>query len=143
MTDIDDFSDVDIANIEEAAIAGTELDLTAPVNPCKNECTVCTRDTSDNLWFQPQAPGYPGRCILDELTYDDVYQVLLRNPNAAPDLMRITDDQNLLSLARVVKVEQDPIEDDKKFADRINANTLPFYTVLAGNIDGSIMGKRK
>ena len=138
----DKYNDVDIANIEEAAINGNEIDLTAPVNPDKNECTVCTLDTSDNLWFLPRAPGYPGRCVLDELTYDDVYQVLLRNPNAAADLARITDDCKLLALSREVKVEQDPLEDDKRFADNINRNTLPYYTQFAGNVGGDIIGKR-
>lgn len=118
----------------------TAVNLQNKVNPSKNTCTVCTGDTSNNIWFVPNAPGYPGRCILDELTYDDVYTVLQRNPNASRDLQRVTSQPTLLRLAREVKLVQDPIEDNQAAADRINANTLPYYTVMHGNQDGSITG---
>jgi hypothetical protein len=125
----------------ECQCEGSHIDMQQKVNPNKNKCTVCTGDTSNNIWFVPRAPGFPGRCILDELTYDDVYTVLQRNPNASRDLQRVTSQPTLLRLAREVPLVKDPIEDDQAAADRINANTLPFYTIMRGNIDGSVMGK--
>lgn len=113
-------------------------DMSADVNPNRNCCTKCTGDTRCNVWFTLRAPGFPGRCILDELTYEDVYAVLRRNPKAADDLMRITNDPKLLSLAREVKLAQTEQEDAEQAAKRLNANSLPFYTVMRGNEDGTI-----
>lgn len=113
-------------------------DMDEPVNPNKNCCTYCTGDTKCNIWFQLRAPGFPGRCILDELTYDEVYDVLRRNPQAAADLMRITTNPKLLALAREVKLSQTEQEDAEQAAKRLQANSLPFYTVLRGNGDGTI-----
>jgi len=113
-------------------------DMSVDVNPEKNCCTKCTGDTECNIWFTLRAPGFPGRCILDELTYDQVYDVLLRNPNAARDLQRITNDPKLLSLAREVKLIAPDQQDAEAAAKRLNANSLPFYTVLRGNSDGTV-----
>ena len=140
--DLDDLNDVEMAELEEAIAAGNDVDLTEDVNKHKNRCTMCTGDTANNIWFVPRAVGYPGRCILDELTYDDVYRVLLKNPNAAKDLARVTDNPKLLSLAREVKPLVDPLDDDKIMANRLHANSLPFYTVLRGNSDGTPNGNR-
>jgi hypothetical protein len=115
-----------------------DTNMSDAVNKHPQECTVCTGDTSDNIWFVPRAPGYPGRCILDEINYDDVYTVLLRVPCAAKDLARITNNPVLLALSREVKLIKDPIEDSEAAAKRINANTLPFYTVFKGNMGGDI-----
>lgn len=114
------------------------VELSQDVNPNKNCCTKCTGDTKCNIWFQLRAPGYPGRCILDELTYDQVYEVLRRNPNAARDLMRITTDPKLLSLAREVKLTESPQDDDARAEKLIDKNTLPYYTVMKGNTGGDI-----
>ena len=135
--------DLVLEELEEQLDEGVGIDLTKPVNPHKNECTVCTGDTTNNIWFQPKAPGYPGRCILDECTYDDVYQVLLRVPAAAKDLARITDKRDLQTLAATVKVELDPLDDDRVFAKRLNANTLPIYTFFHGNLFGDVMGRKR
>jgi hypothetical protein len=135
--------DLVLAELEDQLEEGIGIDLTKPVNPHKNECTVCTGDTRDNVWFQPKAPGYPGRCILDEITYDDVYEVLLKFPTAAADLARITDVRDLQTLARTVKVEMDPLDDDRIFAKRLNANTLPMYNIMYGNFDGTVMGRKR
>ena len=115
-----------------------DVDFDEDVNPNKNECTTCTGDTRNNIWFVPRAPGFPGRCVLDELTYDGVYTVLLRNPNAARDLARVTSEPKLQALAREVKLVVDSKEDGEASAKLLNANSLPFYTVLRGNSDGSI-----
>ncbi len=113
-------------------------DMSEDVNPNKNCCTMCTGDTKCNIWFTLRAPGFPGRCILDELTYDEVYDVLRRNPKAAEDLMRITNNPKLLALAREVKLSQTDQEDAEQAAKRLNANTLPFYTVMRGNMGGGV-----
>lgn len=113
-------------------------DMQECVNPDKNCCTKCTGDTKCNIWFTLRAPGFPGRCVLDEMTYDEVFDVLRRNPNAADDLMRITNDPKLLSLAREVKLSQTDQDDAEQAAKRLNQNTLPYYTVLRGNSDGTV-----
>mgnify|MGYP001298665663 CR=1 FL=1 len=113
--------------------------LEQDVNPNKNRCTMCSGDTSNNIWFQPGPPGYPGKCKLDEMTFEQVWIVLLRVPQAKKDLLRITENADLLTLASQTSLIQDPIEDDKKVDYLINKqNTLPYYTLLRGNIDGSV-----
>lgn len=129
-----------------------ELD---PCNPCgafrleddlnppetRNCCSLCQGDEKDNIFSVPRAPGFPNRCILDELTFDQLYTVLLRNPNAKRDLLRITSDPLLISLANEVKLIADPLEDDKIVEKMINGKgTLPFYTQFRGRPDGSIGG---
>jgi hypothetical protein len=75
--------------------------------------------------------------------------VLQRVPRARADLLKITKDPILLELATYSKLIVDPLDDDKKAADLINkgrgtgAGTLPYYTLLGGNIDGSVTGSRK
>jgi hypothetical protein len=114
-------------------------ELNDPVNPWKTVCTVCTGDYQNNIWYQARADGFAGRCILDELTYADVYDVLLRVPGAAEDLARITSDPRLLMLAREVKVMVPEITESERVAKRINGSAPPFYTVLRGNTDGSVL----
>jgi hypothetical protein len=115
-----------------------ELDLNEDVNPNKNYCTVCDGNTENNIWATDRAPGFPRRCILDELTYNDVYWVLLRNPKAAGDLKKITTNPTLLSLANEVKLLERPFDDAEKTAKRLNGGAPPFYTVMKGNTDGTI-----
>jgi hypothetical protein len=116
--------------------------MTDDVNPNYQTCTVCDGDKSDpnNVWF------VNGVCKLDQLTYDQVWMVLQRVPRAKADLQKITKDPTLLSLANDARLISDPLDDDKAAADLINkgrgtgAGTLPYYTVLRGNTDGSIKG---
>jgi hypothetical protein len=116
----------------------SQLDLSIDVNPEKNCCTKCSGDPNNNIWFEIR-PGRPGRCILDELTYEQVWLVLLRNPNAKKDLLKITTDATLIQLANNVNLEVDELDDDQKVENMINKQgTLPYYTLFRGNIDGSI-----
>jgi hypothetical protein len=114
------------------------------VNPNKNCCTLCSGDIqTPNVWFQKK-PEYfhqgVGRCILDELTFGEVYTVLIRNPSAKKDLLRITRDPDLVALAVNSRLSQDPLEADLRATNIINKgpNALPIYTLFNGNIDGSI-----
>ncbi len=114
------------------------------VNPNKNCCTLCTGDIEHpNVWFTPPPKGFTqgvGRCILDELTFAEVYTVLIRNPNAKKDLLRITDNEDLRILANNSQLIQDPLDADLRATNLINKgkNSLPVYTLFNGNIDGSI-----
>lgn len=110
---------------------------TAPVNPDYPCSTVCTGDTSNNIWFEPGPPGFPGKCKLDLLTYEQVIAVLQRVPCARRDLLRITTDPCLVELANKVPLLVPEQEENKAVADRLMRNSLPFYTLLRGNIDGS------
>ena len=117
------------------------------VNPFRGHCTLCTGDTVHNIWYQPPPPGFkgPGRCILDELTFQEVYFVLLRNPSAKKDLLRITHDPDLISLANQSSLVQDPLEADLRATNLINKgpHSLPVYTLFHGNLDGSITGRKR
>lgn len=110
-----------------------EYDPEQPVNPNPNFLTLCTGDRKDNVFYEPGQPGYPGRRVLDELTFEQVYLVLLRVPKAKADLMRITDDPSLLAMARESRIAEDPIDEDEKIRKRLTANSLPMYTVFKGN----------
>lgn len=107
------------------------------VNPDPNNCTLCTGNTSNNIFYVPRAPGYPWRCVLDELTYEQVSLVLQRVPGAKEDLMRITDDPILLALARDSRLVGSDLDESEQVRKRLHENSLPMYTVLKGNFDGT------
>lgn len=103
--------------------------------PCNKTLeSLCTGNKVNNIWYQC------GQCKLDNLTFEQVEFVLQRNPDAKKDLMRITSDPDLLELARDTKLMADPLEDNKVPYDLINnpKTTLPYYTIMRGNTDGSI-----
>ncbi len=118
---------------------GRNVSFSDPVNLSPNTCTVCTGDTQNNIWFQPGPPGYPGKCKLDLLTYSDVFAVLQRVPCARVDLLRITSDACLIKLAETTPLCQDEKEANAIAEKKINSNTLPFYTVFRGRIDGGFL----
>ncbi len=121
---------------------GHHFAMETQVNPNKNCCTMCSGDTKHNIWFQPGPPGFPGRCILDELSYGQVWAVLIRSPYAKKDLLRITHYPPLVAMANQSQLIQDPLDADQRATSIINdRNTLPFYTLFHGNIDGSIRGR--
>jgi hypothetical protein len=115
--------------------------MTYPINMCEPcHCggtapSLCTGDTNCNLWFEQ------GRCTLDQLTYEQVQFILMRNPHAKADLLRITNDPTLVRMAEEIGLFKDEIEDDKVPYDMVNnpKHTLPFYTLFRGSIDGSII----
>ena len=127
-----DFSDAPLA-----------IDNSDPINQ-PNCPTKCTGDHTNNMFWREGAPGFPGQCILDQMDFEQLFVVLQRVPSAAEHLRRITSDEKLLTLAREVKLADSELADDQKAADMVNkgrgtgAGTLPFYTVLRGNSDGSI-----
>ena len=122
-----------------------DIDMNGNVNNDYQHCTVCTGDkTGPNVWY------VKGVCKLDQLTYSQVYMVLQRIPSAKADLLKITKDPYLVALANDSKLVSDDLDSDKIAADLINkgdpsgrgANTLPYYTLIGGNTDGSIRGRR-
>lgn len=130
-----------------------ELDLSTNINASPNQCTFCTGDTNNNIWFIPGAPGYGGQCRIDQMTFEQVFLVLQRVPQAKNDLLRITSDPVLIELANEVKPVDDEIEADVKAAHMINKGaqarlgattareldqSLLFYNVLKGNTGGDI-----
>ncbi len=118
------------------------VDPCEPVNPDPNCGSKCNRDLSNNIWYVPDQPGFDCKCKLDNMTYGQVIRVLEMIPYANKQLAAITDDPCLLMLAREIKLIVPVQEDDERSSDRINANTLPYYTRFAGNMDGSVRGKR-
>ncbi len=139
-----------MGNFDDTDDPGSTLaiDNSDPVNPTPNCCTKCTGDHTNNVFWRTGAPGFPGKCILDELDFAQLFLVLERYPGAKKDLLRITDDPVLIQLANETKPAGTELEDDQKAADMINKGrgkgpgTLPYYTIMHGNTDGSITGRR-
>lgn len=111
-------------------------DMNAPCNPSPNECTLCTGDATNNVWSVPRAPGFPPRCLLDELTYQQVYDLLRRIPEAKEDLFRITNDPCLIRLAQTTKLDQLEQIDAENSAQRVNDQTLIYWQKFRGNLTG-------
>lgn len=109
-----------------------DFEMCDRVNENYQKCSVCTGDKTDNVWY------VNGQCRLDQLTYDEVAYVLAKNPKSRGDLLRITNDPRLIRLANEVRPANQEQIDDQRAAKLINSNTLPFYNVLRGNLDGSI-----
>ncbi len=107
------------------------LDESQKCNCSEPRKTLCTGDTSKNIWFEK------GKCRLDDLTYSTVIFILTRNRNAKSDLLRITSDPCLIDIANKTRLVVPQIEDDARAAARINnpAQTLPFYTLFRGNLN--------
>lgn len=112
-----------------------EINPDDDVNPGRG-CTVCTGDVTNNVWFVARAPGFAGRCILDELTFDQVAHVLSKNPRAKADLLRITTDPRLVRLANEAKLVETDQTADERFARKLNSDILPHYTVTRGKLNG-------
>lgn len=114
------------------------LDMLDPVNPHPSCGSICNGNTENNMFWRPGAEGYPGTCILDEMTYEQVWAVLRRHPWAKRDLLAITDDETLVAMANSVELVESEIEFNKKATDRLNANTTTrYYTLFRGNVDGT------
>jgi len=112
------------------------VDPCQPVNLEPNCSTKCNLDKTDNIWYVPDQPGFDCKCKLDQMTYGQVIDVLEHVPYSAQQLMRITDDPCLLALARTIKLVVPVQESDALAEDRINKNTLPYYTLFRGNTAG-------
>lgn len=106
------------------------------VNPDWPATSLCTGDRTNNIWFKPGPPGFQGQCKLDTMTYDQVIAVLERVPCAKRDLLRITNDVCLVRLANEVKLVEPVQESNQRVQDRLNRNSLPYYTVFRGNTGG-------
>ena len=72
------------------------------------------------------------------MTYQQVWDVLTRNPRAKADLIRITDDECLLFLANRSKLKVDEKEENQRLMKKMN-RAIPYYTFFRGNVDGSIV----
>ena len=113
--------------------------MSDPVNPHPATCgSVCTGDHTNNMWWRPGAEGFPGQCILDEMTFGQVYAVLQRHPRADEHLLRITQDETLVTMANNVPLVESEIVSNEVATRRINANTTTkYYTLFRGNVDGT------
>lgn len=111
----------------------------SPVNPTPGCCTMCTGDKTNNMFWDTSYVG--GRCKLDSMTFEQVIGVLRRSPMARSHLLRITDNPTLISLANTVKVVKSELDEAQEVMKRLEQDSLPFYTVLRGNFDGTPNGR--
>lgn len=109
-----------------------------PVNRTPYETTVANLDRSNNMFWREGPPGFPGSSPLDLMTYGQVAYILRRNPRAKADLLRITDDRCLVLLANSIALSIPDDVDNQIAVDRLQANSLPFYTVFKGNPGGML-----
>jgi hypothetical protein len=110
--------------------------MSEKVNPAPNDCTLCNLNKSCNMFFLPQ-PGYPGRCILDEMTFEQVYWILSHNPSAKCHMLRITSDPCLVKMANATGLVIPIPEQNAELERRLN-DSIPFYTLFKGNLFGDI-----
>lgn len=118
------------------------VDVCEPVNHDPVCTTKCNLNKTNNIWYVPDQPGYDCKCKLDQMTYGQVIRVLESVPYAARQLAAITDDPCLLMLSRTIKLKIPEQEDDAIAQNRINRNTLPYYTLFRGNTGGD-PGRRR
>lgn len=109
------------------------MDVNCVCNP-NPQCTLCTGDKKNNLWFTNKT------CWLDQITYDQFIRVLEHVHKAKPDLLRITTDTTLISLANDIPIIRPEQEENDIVRRRLTANSLQFYTVFKGNTSGNIPG---
>ena len=67
--------------------------------------TKCNRDRRHNVWIEGNVDpetGEGGICLLDTLTEEQVTETIERDERARADLLRVTDDPQLLHLAATV-----------------------------------------
>lgn len=117
---------------------GSTLCLTDAVNPNPYYTTVCTGNPVNNMWAEKLNTGYGYRCRLDLMTYEEVWIVLTRVPKAKEDLLKITNDPCLIKLANETKLLVPEKEENDQLQHKMN-NSLPYYRLFRGNIDGSII----
>jgi hypothetical protein len=115
------------------------IDMSDPVNPHPSCGSMCgLGDHSGNMWWRPGAEGFPGQCILDELTFGQVFAVLQRHPQAADQLRQITTNETLLMMASNVRLIESEIVSNERVTRKLNANTTTrYYTLFRGNVDGT------
>ncbi len=100
---------------------------------CQNP-TKCNRDRRNNVWVEGNVDdetGLGGICMLDTLTTDQVAGVLQHNETARGDLVRVTDDPELLYLAANVPrlPTAEPADEEMK---HFKPPVPPYYALYKG-----------
>lgn len=100
---------------------------------CPAPVSKCNGDKSNNIFF------FCGICYLDQLECDQIQYILEHIPVAKKDLLRITNDPELVFLANNIQLIRDDPPESLPIAKLVNGKgTLPFYSVFRGVIDGSL-----
>lgn len=109
-----------------------------PCNPPRTKCDLY-RKGDKNVWVERGCSSadadVPGICMLDTMTDAQVIYVLERNEQARKDLLAVTSDPNLRTLAE--SIARLPTEQaDDKLQSEFNRNRAiasnPFYAVFRG-----------
>lgn len=117
-------------------VNGASLCMSDNVNNNPYHTTVWTKGGLPNMWLRSTTVGIS--TPLDLMTYEQVYEILIRVPKAKEQLYEITDDPCLIALANSSKLITPEHEEHEAVGKLFNKNSLPFYTLMRGNIDGSI-----
>lgn len=129
-----DCEDIDAACREEYCSTACPQDK---LNPYAPNCTLCNLNTECNIFYEIKADGN-GRCILDEMTFEQLICILQRNPKAKKHLLQITNDSCLLAMANRTGLIVPVSEQNIILQRRIN-NNIPYYTLFRGNTGGDII----
>lgn len=111
-----------------------QASLCEKVNPFPNTCTLCNLNVECNIFYEDYPSG--GRCILDEMTFEQVITILSRNPHAKEHMLKITSDPCLIKLANQISLVTPLQEQNLSLMRRLN-ESIPFYTLYKGNINGT------
>ena len=100
----------------------------------------CKRLLEPNVWIErgtnSGSENAIGICLLDTMTEEQVIYTLERDPKARADLLKVTDDPQLLHLAKAVMPLPSQEESDmhQKWFNRTDAPAAnPFYAIFRGN----------
>jgi hypothetical protein len=96
--------------------------------------TKCDLDRNNNVWVEGIAPdGTGGICTLDNLCDDTIVFILQRDEHAREDLLRVTSDAHLRTLAATTPRLPTTYQGDEEMA-QINQMpaSIPFYTAFRG-----------
>jgi hypothetical protein len=105
-------------------------------DPCPPApCTLCDQAWLDNVWVERADPTAVGVCLLDTLTEDQVINIIERDDKARADLLRVTSNQRLLELARIIPrlPEVEECDREQTLANRSGTPaSIPFYAIFRG-----------
>lgn len=104
----------------------SDFNPNAQCNPDKS-VSLCTKTVAPgNVWF------IRNTCKLDQVTFEVVIRVLTHIPRAKQDLLNITDDTMLIQIANTTGLVEPPQDDSDRIQKRLNARTIPYYTLFRG-----------
>lgn len=103
---------------------------------CDGKASYCNGDRRNNMWVEGGDPSIgSGVCLLDTMSEAQVIYTLQHNPRAAADLVKVTTDENLHTLAATVPLlstKNETDEEQRELNRHDEAGSIPFYAIFRG-----------